>query len=288
MSKDKDQPKESKEDVTEEAKSDVTEKTKKMPSLVMLIIFAVIAVFVISSIADKNAKPVKSEIPETVSAPIENEVQKDANDNTAQEADIDKAAESTAQQTGDTQVSNVAFDLENAKTPRILGDPNAPVKISEHSSFTCGGCAMFHKDNFKRIKQEYIDTGKAYIVFDDFPRNSFDITIGSVARCVPEQAYFNFVQLLFETQKTWLNDGYMTYLKQNAKLTGASEAQINNCLESKELHETLAQHQEAANKNHGVKSTPTLVINDTVVISGLEPYEKIKAAIDAAIAKAAE
>ncbi len=179
----------------------------------------------------------------------------------------------------------VVFDLENAAIPRILGNPNAPVKISEHSSFTCGHCAKFHKTNFKQIKKDYVDTGKAYIVYSDFPLNGHDIKIGSIARCVPEKSFFSFIQLLFETQENWLKKDYLEHVKQNAKLTGVSEEQINECLSSRTLHEALANGREKAMNEHGVNSTPTLVINDSAVIAGLAAYSEIKKILDAELEK---
>jgi len=176
----------------------------------------------------------------------------------------------------------VTLDVEALGTPRILGNIDAPVKISEHSSFTCGGCARFHSENFKNIKRDYIDTGKAYLVFDDFPRNQYDILIGAAARCVPDQAYFNFIQLLFDTQKEWLNEDYMSYVKQNAALAGADKDVVDACIENEDLQKILANRQEAANKTHNVNSTPTLVINDGVTIGGLDKYLDIRKAIDAA------
>lgn len=194
----------------------------------------------------------------------------------------------TADYTPTKTVEEVELDIENLGTPRILGDPNAPIKISEHSSFTCGGCAAFHRDNFKRIKAEYIDTGKAYLVYDDFPRNKEDITIGAIARCVPDESYFNFVQVVFETQKDWITLGekYIGNIKNTAIFSGADENKINQCTESEPLQEILAQRRDDANKTHGVRSTPTLVLNNSVTISGLSPYNDIKAALDAELSKA--
>ncbi len=198
-------------------------------------------------------------------------------------------AEKKTELKSDPVLKAVEFNLEKAATPRIVGNPDAPLKISEHSSFTCGGCAAFHANNYKEIKRNYIDTGKAYLVFDDFPRNQVDIIVGAAARCVPEEAYFNFTQLLFETQKQWVGkDNFVDYIKQNAKFAGADASQIDACLNSDELKETLADRQNKAYREHGVQSTPTLVLNDGPTISGLAPYDQIKAAFDKAIQEATQ
>lgn len=182
----------------------------------------------------------------------------------------------------------IELDIDNLGTPRVLGDINAPVKISEHSSFTCGGCAAFHRDNFKKIKSDYINTGKAFLVYDDFPRNKEDIMIGAVARCVPDESYFNFVQVIFETQRDWIGLGakYLENVKNTAVFAGGNAAKLNACENSEELQNILAERRDNANKTYGVRSTPTLVINDKITISGLAPYEQLKEAIEAELSKA--
>lgn len=187
----------------------------------------------------------------------------------------------------DETVEPVELDIDELGTPRVLGDTNAPIKISEHSSFTCGGCAAFHRGNFKRIKQDYIDTGKAFLVYDDFPRNKEDIMIGAVARCVPNESYFNFVQVVFETQRDWIGLGtkYLENVKNTAIFAGAKAPKLNACENSEELQDILAERRDNAHKTYGVRSTPTLVINDKITISGLVPYEQIKEAIESELAK---
>lgn len=180
-------------------------------------------------------------------------------------------------------------DEENAKfvTPRILGNPNAPVRISEHSSFTCGACKMFHENNFKKIKAEYVDTGKAYIVYNDFSRNGIDVYAGSLARCIEgDEAYFNFVQLLFEKQTEWANpELFEKNLKQNAMIAGVSADRADACMKNEKVHEALAKQVQDAQDKFGINSTPHLVLNNEKVVAGLAPYEEIKAAIEEQLAK---
>lgn len=207
------------------------------------------------------------------------------------------AADEQAENDAEAADSDEAADVKPAEspelaaltTPRIMGNPSSPLKISEHSSFTCPHCAHFHADLFKKIKADYIDTGKAYIVFDDFPRNIVDLEIGMVARCLPESAYFNFIQLLFETQDKWAQENeYKKFVKQNAMLAGLSDEKYEECLENKDLQKALADHREAAMSKFGIKGTPTLVINDKIVISALEPYNQIKDTLDGELAKSAK
>lgn len=252
-----------------------TEKTKKSSLVFIIILFAVLVVILGIGLY-KNSKSVE----ENTETSQTSEAQKETN--VQAEADI---TENDAVLTDEELELNVALDVAAAAKPRILGNPDAPVKISEHSSFTCPHCATFHKENFKKIKADFIDTGIAYLVFDDFPRNKFDLQIGAIARCVPEESYFKFIQLLFETQRDWLDDDYVSYITQNAKMTGASEKMIAACLESEELQEALAKNRQKTMEAHEITGTPAIVINDTVVMNALTPYPTIKIAIEKALAE---
>lgn len=43
------------------------------------------------------------------------------------------------------------------KNDIIIGDVDAPVTVFEYSSLACPYCATFHKENFEKLKAEYID-----------------------------------------------------------------------------------------------------------------------------------
>ena len=252
-------------------------ESKKKSLLFPIVILCVVVFAGIAAVAVNNGgsapKQQESELtqaPEVLPAPVET-----ASGAPASNTDVPPAA--TAPVVNPDEIAA-------RTTPRILGNPNAPVKISEHSSFTCGACAAYHKTNFKTLKTDYIDTGKAYLVFDDFPRNPVDIMVGSLARCLSGDAYFNFVQLLFETQADWANEGFKDHVKQNAMMAGVPEDKYEDCVNNKAVHEALAASREKTSTKFNINSTPQLVINDKRVIAGLAPYEDIKKAIEEELA----
>ena len=59
--------------------------------------------------------------------------------------------------------------LEIKEDDIILGDINAPITIIEYASLSCIHCAKFHKNTLPKIVENYIDTGKAKMVFRHFP-----------------------------------------------------------------------------------------------------------------------
>lgn len=177
-----------------------------------------------------------------------------------------------------------SIDLDNALRDRILGNPDAPVKISEHSSLTCPHCASFHEHTFPKLKAEYIDTGKAYLVFSDFPLNAPAIHATMVGRCIPEENYFSFIETLFAEQDDWAFDvGYLTYLKTKAAENGLDNDEFQDCIQNQELQDGILASMKAAQGQWGINSTPTLVINNRKTVSGAMPFPELSKMLDEAM-----
>ncbi len=184
-------------------------------------------------------------------------------------------------------VETTPFNIESAMKERILGDTTAPIKISEYSSFSCTHCGDFHRNTFDQFKANYIDTGKAYMVFSDFPLNAPALHASMAARCVNEDSYFEFVQSLFTQQDEWAfnNPKYLDYLKDSASKYGLSGEDFKTCIASQELQNAITQRMQAAQTQFKVSSTPTFVVNNREVISGALPYNNFVEAIEAAVVK---
>ena len=74
----------------------------------------------------------------------------------------------------------------------IIGDKNAPITIIEYASLSCSHCADFHINRLPNLIEEFVDTGKAKIVFRDFPFN-YPALLGSmVLRCVPKDIRYEY------------------------------------------------------------------------------------------------
>lgn len=86
---------------------------------------------------------------------------------------------------------------------KILGSADAPVTVVEYASMTCGHCANFHMNTYPHLKKEYIDTGKVRFIFREFPLDPVALAAFMLARCMPEDKYFDTVDTLFEKQRTW-------------------------------------------------------------------------------------
>lgn len=181
------------------------------------------------------------------------------------------------------------FDMAAIKAERILGNPQAPIKIGEYASLTCSHCAHFHKDSLDKVKTELIDTGKAYLVYSDFPLNAPALHASMVARCLPQEEFFPFIDKLFLNQEDWAFDtNYLEYLKTAAAEHGLPEDRFQACLQSKAIQELILNRMRAAQKMWQINSTPSFIVNNRTVLGGaLSPDEFVKAVTEAANAPTA-
>lgn len=210
----------------------------------------------------------------------------DANETRAETKDEIKTPQESVVASDEDSASKSGLDLETILGDRAYGDPNAPVRIDEYASLSCSHCAMFHKNTFPEIKKEFIDTGKVYFVFHDFPLNAQALSAAIIARCLPEERYFKFLSFLFDKQDTWaFEQNFLTILKQSAKLAGGSGETIDACLENKDIQEALVTKMQDASKAHEINSTPSFVLNG-VKFSGSQSFKTFKKKIEAELSKA--
>lgn len=255
----------------------VAASSKKLfVTIAVLIALAVIGVVVYTGNANKGAAPEQLQGQQTadVSADIIPSSPPPVAAMPETPADDGAAGSETASTSGH------AFDLTAAMAPRSIGNPNAPIKIVEYASLTCTHCAHFHNDILPQMKTKYIDTGKVYLQFQEFPLNAPALDAALLARCLPSERYESFTGLLFKTQEEWTaRPDYITSLKQNAKLAGMSEQGIDDCLKSNDLRSAIGKAIKEASDKYKISSTPTFVINDGAeVIRGAMPLEAFESA----------
>jgi protein-disulfide isomerase len=160
---------------------------------------------------------------------------------------------------------------------RILGKADAPITIFEYASLDCPHCADFDQNTLPKLKAEWIDTGKARLVFRDFPLYEDAVRAAMLARCAPPEQFFPFIDALFQSQTAWATaqnvDGELAKL---ARLSGMSDDQFKACMSNSTL-ENQVRASRLLGEQYGVKSTPTFFINGTKVEGALpiSSFEKV-------------
>jgi protein-disulfide isomerase len=159
-------------------------------------------------------------------------------------------------------------DLAELMTPGALpdmslGSQDAPNVIVEYASMTCPHCAQFDKVVFPELKTKYIDTGKARLIFREFPLDGLAARASMLARCAGPDRYFPMIDVMFQTQSTWVVEGpeALDHLLQLARQAGFSKEKFDACLADKDLFKKIVDERQRANDKFQVDSTPTFFVN---------------------------
>ena len=168
---------------------------------------------------------------------------------------------------------------------RILGKGDAPITIIEYASLTCPHCAHFEIDVLPKLKEKWIDTGKAKLVLRDFPLDEAALRAAMVARCAPPDRFYPLVDTFFSQQEKWVTArDYRGALEKLAKLGGVSDKEFKACIGDKKLEDQVAESRLTASQKLGVDATPTFFINGKK-FDGAPTLEAFDQALSGAAAK---
>lgn len=210
-------------------------------------------------------------------------------------AEINKLAEQKAQspiptqqptQSPAPQIFNIKFDADDP----VMGDSDAPLTIIEFSDFQCPFCSRFYQNTLPLIEKNYIDTGKAKLVYMDLPLDNLhkNARLSHIAaECADDQGEFwQYHDMLFDTQAEWQNmpsEAHLTFLRQQAFDMGLEIEKYDLCLDSPEIKNEIEQDVLEASRN-GATGTPTFFIGTEkdgyVKLVGAQPYSTFQATLD--------
>ncbi len=170
----------------------------------------------------------------------------------------------------------------------ILGNPSAPITIVEFGDYQCERCYAWFHETKPVIVQDYIDTGKANLVFVDLAFLGRDSIPASMATyCAEDQGmYWEYHDLLYNSQESvdsgWANS---ERLKAFAFSLDLDMELFESCLDSGKYSKRVQYNIQQAREN-GVKGTPGFFIvgpNDQQQIGGAQPFSVFKKILDSMI-----
>jgi protein-disulfide isomerase len=172
-----------------------------------------------------------------------------------------------------------------------LGDPKAKVTIIEFGDYQCPFCRIFWKDTFPRLKKEYLDTGKARLVFRDFPQSVHPeaAAAAQAAECAEDQQrYWPYHDKIFLEQDRRGREGDVVRfraadLKRWASDVGLDAAAFNECFDSGRHKEEVAKdYADAADV--GIQGTPVFFVNGRALF-GAHPFATFQKVIEEELSK---
>ncbi|GLQ05697.1 DsbA family protein [Sneathiella chinensis] len=155
----------------------------------------------------------------------------------------------------------------------VLGDRNAPIGIVEYASLTCPHCAEFHKKSLPGLTKDYIDTGKAFLIYRDFPLDRFALQAAILAHTAGEMRFFAVLKILYEKQAEWRGASNPTEeLTKIGKMVGISQAKFEEALANTQLGESILKDRMVGQNDYQVSATPTLFINGDLYTGRPDDY----------------
>jgi len=176
------------------------------------------------------------------------------------------------------------------------------VKLVEYGSRTCPHCGEFAKESMPDIKK-MVGTGKFAYEFRDFPIHAPDLAAILLGQCNGPAAYFPILEAMFADQvntlpkletlppsfqqsmqgktpnqqaEMWANLlGYTSFVAQR----GVPSAKAQACLADPKAVDAISARLQK--ENGRIEYTPSFIINDGEVISGLT-WTDLKAKLVAA------
>jgi len=179
----------------------------------------------------------------------------------------------------------------------ILGDAQAAVTIFIFSDYQCPFCGKFFKESELLIRKNYVETGKAKMVYKDLAfLGPESIVAAQAAECAKDQGkYWAYHDAIFEIEikefETLGNNEHTGNLNKETFKKIASDLKMNTdeflaCFDSQKYAAEVEKDTKEANSIMERPSTPTIFINEKMIEpQGALPYNVFSQAIDEALSK---
>jgi len=170
----------------------------------------------------------------------------------------------------------------------VQGNPDAPIKLVEYASHTCGHCAEFAATSAEALRTKYVDTGKVSYEIRNQIHDPIDLTFAVLARCAGPEAFHTLAeqgwgnlegifaqaranQAAFEAAGQAQGAARFDGIANAAGLydffaqRGVSRDQAKTCLAKTDTATQIAANSDKQSQELNVTGTPTFFINGSNV-----------------------
>ncbi|MBY8337306.1 DsbA family protein [Alteriqipengyuania sp. NZ-12B] len=192
--------------------------------------------------------------------------------------------------------------VERTPVSHIVGNPDAPVTLTEYISYTCPHCREFAMQGEEVLKLGYVSKGDLRYEYRDVSANPVDLTAAMMARCgAPEkfpgnhsalmmaQPQYNALMRLATKAQTdrWFNGDKATRRRAVAsdlnlyaifERRGYTRVELDRCLADQALADRIEGAIEADVETYGPIPTPSFVVNGTM-LEGVHTWDQLQQAL---------
>jgi protein-disulfide isomerase len=172
-----------------------------------------------------------------------------------------------------------------------MGDPEAPITITEYSDYRCGHCGSFVFETEPSLVKDYIKNGKVKFVYRSMGGwlSEQSLLAAEASYCAGEEnKFWEYHDILFANQGASLD---MTNFMAWAETVGLDTEAFRKCMDERRYQARADQDAQDGNAL-GVQGTPTFFltynvdgVEKTRVLQGAQPFESFQREIDAALAE---
>lgn len=152
----------------------------------------------------------------------------------------------------------------------VLGDPDAPVRVIEYSSFSCPACRNWHESSLDDMLEQ-VRAGAVSFTFVPLQTGGVPNPAGAakVALCAGEQGqFFEMHDALFDWQGRYGNRAFTQQrLDTGVANFELNQSQFDECRGSSEMNDLLDTAQAIAS-SRGTTSTPSFTVQGQLVSQG--------------------
>ena len=204
---------------------------------------------------------------------------------TSSKAAAPKPADTPAVSTATITVNGVS-DIDPTKA---FGSKTAPVVVEIYSDFQCPACKQLFLNTTQKVMDNYVNTGKIYLVHRDFPlpmhaysrvAASYSRAAAHIGKCEPVE------QALFQNQEKWEANGDVKGTVASV-LSPAEMKKVQAIVDTKTL-EPMIEKDKQLGQAFPVTQTPTTVFHakgQTYPYAGTLSYDVLKDFLDQLIAQ---
>jgi len=166
----------------------------------------------------------------------------------------------------------------------MIGNPDAPLKLVEFASHTCGACANFSVTGKQPLKEKYVASGVVSFEQREIFLNPYDVVLAGLVQCgakeqmqpLSDEVWGNLNQVLTALQSNpeavqaagqlpvdqrFARIAEVTGLLEFFAARGLSADQGRACLSDQAKIENLVKTAETQGKENNISGTPTFLLN---------------------------
>jgi protein-disulfide isomerase len=198
----------------------------------------------------------------------------------------DTQQETTSKSTSDRDMSDITNGVN-----LVLGNKDAPNIIVEYGDYKCPNCAKFHIGSYVELKRDYLDTGKAKIIFKNTPYIAKDSRVAADGTyCANEQDLFpayhegvyDYMSDLYEREgldKEFKNILTPKFLGSIIKRAGGNVKKFTSCIKKKKYKKLVDEDLHSSEVNQ-ISGTPTFIIDQRKIV-GAQPITIFRTLLEA-------